>query len=123
MIEGFKMFNDISGFFFVLSLSFLTLSLFFNFILIKKIKLCKDDDKIKYNSEEINILNKNNITPREQEVLKLWIDGKSRDEIEEMLFISYHTVKNHIQNIYKKLKVRNRGELLLKVKYNVKRVD
>lgn len=38
---------------------------------------------------------------------------KNRKEIEDLLYISSHTVKNHVYNIYKKLQVKNRGELIL----------
>lgn len=37
---------------------------------------------------------------------------KSNKEIEALLFISYHTVKNHICNLYQKLGVKHRGELV-----------
>lgn len=52
------------------------------------------------------------ISPREQEILRLILDGKSNKEIEEALFISYHTVKNHVYNLYQKLGVKNRYELV-----------
>lgn len=55
---------------------------------------------------------KKNITPREQEIIQLILNGKSNGEIEEILFISSHTVKNHIYNIYRKLNVKSRYELI-----------
>ena len=51
------------------------------------------------------------ISHREREILGLLLQGKSHREIEEELFISYHTVKNHIYNIYQKLDVKNRHQL------------
>ena len=58
------------------------------------------------------IFDKYNITKREQEILRLIIDGKNNKQIEEALFISYHTVKNHVYNLYQKLGVKNRYELM-----------
>ncbi len=55
---------------------------------------------------------KYNISEREKEIVELIIEGKSNTEIKEKLFISHHTVKNHLSNIYRKLKVKNRYELV-----------
>jgi len=59
-----------------------------------------------------SIYDKYNISKREQDILKLILDGKSNKEIEAALFISYHTVKNHAYNLYQKLGVKNRYELV-----------
>jgi DNA-binding CsgD family transcriptional regulator len=37
--------------------------------------------------------------------------GKSNRDMEEDLFISYHMVKNHVYNLYRKLGVKIRFEL------------
>ena len=55
---------------------------------------------------------KYNISKREQEILKLIVDGKSNKEIEDELYISIHTVKNHIYSFYQKLGVNNRHQLV-----------
>jgi len=52
------------------------------------------------------------ISPREKDVLELILEGKSNKEIEEALFISYHTVKNHAYNLFRKLGVKTRYELM-----------
>jgi DNA-binding CsgD family transcriptional regulator len=52
------------------------------------------------------------ISKREQEIIRLVLQGKSNAEIEKELFISVHTVKNHIYNIYQKLHVKNRFQLI-----------
>lgn len=51
------------------------------------------------------------LTQREREVLQLLGNGHTRQEISNRLFISFNTVKKHIENIYKKLEVANRVDL------------
>ncbi len=48
------------------------------------------------------------LSDREQEVLRLIAAGKDNDQIATELFISRHTVKNHISSILLKLEVTNR---------------
>ena len=57
-----------------------------------------------------------NISPREQEVLLLLLQGKSNNEIGETLYVSRNTIKTHIRNIYTKLGVNNRYELIYMLK-------
>lgn len=54
------------------------------------------------------------LSNQEIKVKKYIIDGKSNKEIAEELFISLNTVKTHITNIYSKLNVSNRKELINK---------
>lgn len=51
------------------------------------------------------------LTRREQEVLDLLATGLSNAEIGESLFISRHTVANHVRNILEKTGCQNRTEL------------
>lgn len=53
--------------------------------------------------EDINIL-----TTREKEILALIVEGKSNPEIARALIISTHTVKAHIESIYRKFGVHNK---------------
>jgi len=53
-----------------------------------------------------------NISSREREIIDLMLKGRSNKEIEDQLFISINTVRNHIYNIYRKLGIRNRVELV-----------
>ncbi|GGA29749.1 EAL domain-containing protein [Paenibacillus physcomitrellae] len=48
------------------------------------------------------------ISARESEVLELLVEGLSNREISDKLFISEHTVKNHISRIFQKLNVTDR---------------
>lgn len=52
------------------------------------------------------------LTPREKEVVDYICTGLSNKEIAEKLFISANTVKNHVYNIYKKLNVKNKVDLI-----------
>ncbi|MGB8958949.1 MAG: helix-turn-helix transcriptional regulator [Candidatus Aminicenantales bacterium] len=52
------------------------------------------------------------LTSREANILELILRGKSNAQIEKELFISIHTVKNHITNIHQKLGVRSRWQLI-----------
>ena len=52
----------------------------------------------------------NDLTPREQEVLKLIAKGASNREIAQFLYISEGTVKNHVTNILNRLNLRDRTQ-------------
>jgi DNA-binding NarL/FixJ family response regulator len=55
-----------------------------------------------------------NLTTREKEILQLVTHGISNDAIAEKLFISVQTVRNHIKNIYDKLQVHSRAQVVAK---------
>ncbi|RAV12655.1 LuxR C-terminal-related transcriptional regulator [Paenibacillus contaminans] len=55
------------------------------------------------------------LTPREKEVLALVMKGMSNLQIAQKLFISAHTVKNHITKIYEKLGVTDRTQAMAKI--------
>ena len=59
------------------------------------------------------ISTKYQISHREQDIVRLILMGRSNNEIKDELFISYHTVKNHLYSLYGKLNVRSRYELIL----------
>jgi DNA-binding CsgD family transcriptional regulator len=52
------------------------------------------------------------ISPREEEVLELIILGKTNKEIASTLFISEHTVKNHLSRIFTKMDVTDRSQII-----------
>lgn len=60
-------------------------------------------------------LNDSGLTGREKELVQLIIKGLSNTDISKKLNISISTVKNHVYNIYKKLNIKNRYELLNKI--------
>ena len=55
------------------------------------------------------------LSDRELEVSLLLVEGLSNPRIAEKLHISVNTVKSHVNNIYKKLKVSNRLQLIGKM--------
>lgn len=55
---------------------------------------------------------KHNLTPREKEVMEFVRKGFNNAEIAGELYISQNTVKHHIYNLFKKLEVKNRVELI-----------
>ena len=48
------------------------------------------------------------LTKREVEVLSLVVEGLSNEVIADRLVISVHTVKAHLESIYRKFSVRNK---------------
>lgn len=69
-------------------------------------------------SDEISaeFLSKYGITERERELILKVMQGKSNADIAHELFISLPTVKTHLHNIYQKLGVDSRYDLLAKVR-------
>ncbi|MEW6585282.1 MAG: response regulator transcription factor [Nitrospirota bacterium] len=63
--------------------------------------------KSNYKSDLLNAL-----TEREREIVNSMAKGKSNKAIAETLFISESTVKNHLYNIYKKIGVNSRAEVI-----------
>ncbi len=55
------------------------------------------------------------ITNREKEIVRLIWKGNTHKQIAESLFISERTVAKHVQNIFEKVEVSNRVELLHKL--------
>lgn len=53
------------------------------------------------------------LSARELDVLKLIARGFSNDEIARTLFISPHTVKNHVSNIYRKMGMDDRTQVAI----------
>lgn len=59
----------------------------------------------------VDLAREYSLSERETEILALMLAGKNNREIEDELFISYNTVKNHVYSIYKKTGARNRFHL------------
>ncbi|MBA7625348.1 Transcriptional regulatory protein DegU [subsurface metagenome] len=63
------------------------------------------DAMVKKTAEE-----EDNLSPREDEVLRLVSQGATNKEIADSLFISENTVKTHLRNIMDKLHLANRSQ-------------
>jgi DNA-binding NarL/FixJ family response regulator len=53
------------------------------------------------------------LTPREEQILSILVEGRSNKEIGNKLDLSEKTIKHHLTNILQKLQVRNRVEAAL----------
>lgn len=51
------------------------------------------------------------LTQTEWKVARLLNDGLTYQKIADEMMVSYHTVKNHVQNIFSKCGIRNRYQL------------
>ncbi len=52
------------------------------------------------------------LTPGEQQIVALVVEGRSNDEIAAALFCSRSTVESHLRAVYRTLGVRSRAELI-----------
>ncbi len=50
------------------------------------------------------------LSDSELRVMKLWCEGLSKEDIAEKLFLSVHTVNNHIRNSYARVGVHEKAE-------------
>ena len=82
----------------------LVLSLF-NFKLEFKYQKTLESTKNEKEKEKLQILSNTELN-----ILKLIAKGMSNQEIADKLFISVHTVKKHVSNIFKKLHFTSRSE-------------
>jgi DNA-binding CsgD family transcriptional regulator len=56
------------------------------------------------------------LSPRESEVVNLLVEGHRVSTIARSLFISQHTVRNHLHSVYRKLEVSSQAELIEQLK-------
>lgn len=52
------------------------------------------------------------LTPKERQVLLLLMEGLSNADIAERMFVSTHTIKTHLQNLFRKLGVSSRAKAI-----------
>lgn len=74
---------------------------------------CNGRSASKLNSSGTNqITNKYKLTEKELEIINLVKAGHTRDSLPELLFISNNTLKKHLYNIYRKLRISKYEELI-----------
>ena len=54
------------------------------------------------------------LSEREKGILSLLVEGLSKKQIAEKIFLSHHTVDSHLRNIYAKLEVHSRSSAISK---------
>ena len=79
----------------------------------KKLHYQNNDNHIPPSMLEEFANNTKTLSPAEQAVFNLYIEGYSAKEIASILSLSINTIKTHNKRIYMKLNVGSRKELLL----------
>jgi DNA-binding CsgD family transcriptional regulator len=74
--------------------------------------LDKTEKVLVYHDGYKEVLKDDIISPREKEILKLIVEGKSTDEIADSLFISRITVNNHRQNMLNRVGAKDTTGLI-----------
>jgi DNA-binding NarL/FixJ family response regulator len=57
-------------------------------------------------------MERTSLSGRERQIMQLLLKGMANKDIAEQLYVSERTVKFHCSNLYKKLKIQNRFELM-----------
>jgi len=70
--------------------------------------------QLRWQRETEEKINAYQLSEREIAVFKLYALNKQRGEIAQQLFISENTVKSHLKNVFTKLKINNRDQLIEK---------
>jgi|GEM_PF-6714691 len=83
------------------------------FYIIKIYFIKQDVDPVILNE---NIIQKYNISNREREIIQLILKGYSNKDICELLYISLNTIKTHNKNIFQKMGIKSRYELIAMLK-------
>ncbi len=88
------------------------LGLLFLFIAWNRSRMERMAARIRTEAAMEQFLDKYDVSTREKEIIHLLLQGKSNKEIEDTLFISMGTVKNHVYRIYQKIGIKNRAQLI-----------
>jgi DNA-binding CsgD family transcriptional regulator len=95
----------------LITFSIFLVALYFQISMKKVSRLSKQiKEQTTANEEGFRVL-VHDLTERQKEVYDLIVTGKTNKEIMAELFIEQSTLKSHINQLYKKLNIRNRREL------------
>jgi DNA-binding CsgD family transcriptional regulator len=108
--------EDIINWIAVFSVLFFVIGIFISRKLFVKKVVVKENGKPETFAIDETQLKKTGISKRELEILQLIGEGLSNQQIAGKLFVSEHTVKKHISNLFFKLDVQRRTEALKKAK-------
>jgi DNA-binding CsgD family transcriptional regulator len=70
--------------------------------------------KLLLNIKEDELKKQYRLTDAEIKTLEHTISGLTRKQVADILNVSLHTVKTHLESVYRKLKVHNKIEVVLK---------
>lgn len=84
-------------------------------LFVKKIIIKEEQQRAALFIDEAEV-KKTGISKRELEILQLIDEGLSNQQIADKLFVSEHTVKKHVSNLFFKLDVQRRTEAVKKAK-------
>lgn len=76
------------------------------------IRLWRDSQAYRIKPEQSSLKATYGLTDRETEIIELWSRGLTDNEISDRLCISKNTLKKHISNVFSKLEINSRVELL-----------
>lgn len=76
------------------------------------IRLYRENEPYRINPAESSLKTIYGLTDRETEIIELWSRGLTDNEISDRLAISKNTLKKHISNVFSKLEINSRVELL-----------
>ncbi|MEZ5059616.1 MAG: response regulator transcription factor [Saprospiraceae bacterium] len=73
----------------------------------------QEQKPVSFNLDELNDSLLANVTPKEFEIMLDLYEGKTNQQIAAKHFISINTVKTHVKNLYSKLHVQSRTDLII----------
>lgn len=82
-------------------------------------RLDKEKTQLYHNMQVVKlgqVKEKYGLTLREEEIVGAVVGGKSNEEIAEEFVISLNTLKKHLMNIYRKMEINSKTQLLLIIK-------
>lgn len=76
------------------------------------VRKTKQTDLPEIDTAFLHFINHYQLTSREQDILRILLADKNNQEISDALFISVGTVKTHVHNIFQKVNVTKRRQIL-----------